>query len=742
MSRRNFFSRALSFVGLGIGSSAIANQVTEPSGSQPLHLPPSLPISGSNQFHDLNGRRLALGSISTFDPSTGAPKTAYRDPEFKQAYDHSIQLDADGAASIFWDGPYQVIAKNKHGEVAWAASGYKSEGYLAEIASSTIKTDLSNTTDPQKGGGMIRIRAEGDGSIDRNLSEKLSEFKTLSDKGAKRDAPTSDRSMARTNSDAMDKLFEDSEKFGAPHIPPGTWVVDRPVIIKKGFQNIKWDGIVVAGDDFEGEYLVEIIAEESTPYFRWPVVANKIHIDARYKCRGIRVVGIDHLCIANLRVERARGHGFYGDKIRESTLFFPQFVNCTERLAFDSPDFWTNARGYKQGELTRISNPEWEPQKKYAIESIIRHQGNRYIAITESAGASPASSKSQWRRIPHEDYICTKTNSGKDPREFNTNTEKIEDRYWQKRYQDEAVFELHDTIIDTGDRSNQFTLYSPIIRDCGNACFVRIDSSKTAARPVTHFNIYGGHIHAYPKRQKDIKEIRVLDNQRMIEVGYAFNLNVHGTNIRNGDGNDTIGILVGDEGRKAPSDVRFVASVVSNASGDGAVGVLVMPKANPSKSARLEVSYRMSGTNTVEVFDPRGVFREQHSTTQIVSIPDHSRNPVGWLVQAGAVHTMVTPYAYRSAEGKSNEFDVRVTAQGASIRLSDGQGQSGELAFSKKTPDRLLVNPGKAVQFEGSWESPVHIGPARIWSNENKLYVKFGGDPSHQSDGQIFTATT
>lgn len=382
----------------------------------------------------------------------------------------------------------------------------------------------------------------------------------------------------------------------------------------------------------------------------------------------------------------------------------------------------------------------------YTADNFVRDGADRYICLIANTGSQPSLNPLLWKKLPHEDYKCVVANTNKNPQTFNTNNVTVGNRVWQKVYQDEASIEVVDYVLDGSDRTNQLTLVSPIVRDCGSKCFVRVDSSKLPSRPVTHFNILSGHLHGLAAQQAGIiPELPIPDLQRCLEIGYGINVNIDGSNIRCGDGNDCISVMIGDGSTtKVSQDIRFSKCAFS---GDGQrdIGLVVMPSAQASLSAELCVSFLLTHATSSEMHDPRRVMRRTAKTEQRLILPKGlTAVPGGWTVRlpTGASYADVRPYSYEVEGEASARFYARFSPTQSSLFLGDGTGANIELRYDWAT-GRAVVAPGKSTQVNGTWDIPLVLGSARLWvKSGGVLMIKNGSNPTSDTDGTVVGAQT
>ena len=518
-------------------------------------------------------------------------------------------------------------------------------------------------------------------------------------------------------------------------------VVNGPVVIDRGYINVSISAKLYPSDGFTGDYLVTSTFESSVDYFRFPLIIKQMLLDCRWISRGFFSVSMDHADWNSIRVENPLGSGIFIDRMRESRLSYPLVINAKHRERFATPSDWLSATAYVVGDLVRVKDPDWAVGSTYSPDDIVRHAGDRFIAKGGTTGEQPDVNPLVWQQLPHEDYECLIGNTNKDPYQFNTNATSVGDRYWQKVYQDEACIEISDVIL-TGDRSNQIGLFEPVVRDSGNKCYLRVDSSKLPARPVTHFDIIFGHIHGQPVAQAG-GEIPIPDLQRVIELGYTINTNIIGTNIRAGDGERCIGVMIGDGGTtKVTQDTRFSASVVS---GDGVsdLGVLVMPSTQPSNASDLGVSFIVTDANSTDLHDPRRTFRKNYNAEQRVNLPKGLNSVPGGVSVIGpnGEYGLVRPFSYQEEGQSQPRIDWNISGSSSEIRFGDGI--SSPDAILRRNSTGRLSTPSEFRLEGGTWDNGLLIiGIYRLWVDATGVLRIKNSPPSSDTDGTVVGTQT
>lgn len=76
------------------------------------------------QFFDNNGNPLSSGYVYTYTPSTLTPKTTWQDANKVTPNTNPIRLDAGGKATIYGDGIYRQIVKDRNSNTIWDGNTY------------------------------------------------------------------------------------------------------------------------------------------------------------------------------------------------------------------------------------------------------------------------------------------------------------------------------------------------------------------------------------------------------------------------------------------------------------------------------------------------------------------------------------------------------------------------------------------------------------------------------------------
>jgi len=671
---------------------------------------------------------------------------ADKEARFQEFLSESGYQDlGDYAAGITFTAYNQVMHRSGelYGVKASVALPYTTTGVwgtegvnFISRGDAALRQELASPT-----GTNLSTFTQGDaGSVPLLLTEVIKQLgKTATQYGLIEGIAVTNAAGALINANAINASIAALSRDGVHTVPPGSWVVSRPIVINKGFITINWIGQIVASDDFVGESLVVVTPGGSENFYRWPIHFESFNVNARFKARIMNAYNMDHMYMNAPRFEASLGRALLLDKIRESNLVFPVFTNCAHRDNFATPADW-NTGPYTVGQYARVKDDDWLVGTSYVRDDIRRYAGNRFICRAANAGNQPDTNPLLWKKIPHEDYKCVVANTNKNPQSNNTNSVTVGNRVWQKVYQDEATVEIVDYAIDASDRSNQIVLESPIIRDCGNKCFIRIDSSKLPSRPVTHFDVFGGHFHGLAGQQAGIvPELPIPDLQRCIEIGYAINTNIYATNIRCGDGNDCIAVMFGDGGStKVSQDLRLRDCALS---GDGSndIGLLVMPSTQASLSSVLEVSFLMTHATSAEMHDPRRVMRRTSRTEDRKLLPSGLDGVVGgFTVEAPSTgYADARPYSYKNTADVSTRYDIQITPTNSQLRLGPGDNTYTAWQVATATPQRMTLQANRELSIAGTWDFPLIMAGSRIWVAAGGVLRIKTSAPTSDTDGTV-----
>lgn len=78
-------------------------------------------LNARQQFFDKNGNPLSLGTVTTYVPGTSTLKTTWMDSGEVTPNTNPINLDASGYATIYGQGTYRQVVKDRNGNLVWDA---------------------------------------------------------------------------------------------------------------------------------------------------------------------------------------------------------------------------------------------------------------------------------------------------------------------------------------------------------------------------------------------------------------------------------------------------------------------------------------------------------------------------------------------------------------------------------------------------------------------------------------------
>lgn len=527
--------------------------------------------------------------------------------------------------------------------------------------------------------------------------------------------------------DFVQKFFDQVKDRSRVVFDCGIINLSKTLKINNKYLVMDFCGTLRPTDKFNSKYLIDFHQPKSQPYFRYPVAIRGLTIDCRHICRGVRFYFLDHLFASNIRVENFIGRGIYVDRVRESLIEFPVLTNGIKNLYSDRR-LWGSDTIYGVGDIVLSPGIEWNDEKDFFAGEPVYYNGLYFLCTKNNRSVPPNVYGDFWTQIPLEYYECIKNDCiNKDPRWLNTNSKNKINRFWRKIYLDEAALEVSDVEVDGADRTNQVTIVSPIIRDCGNMCYLRIDSSKTSS-PATHVNILHGHIHNTFSAQKDVSGLGVSDMQRMIEIGYGVNININGTNIRVTDSSCGICIMIGDSGyTKKAQNIRINDSVLSGFSNHQR-GIIVMPSgAAYGGDSKMNSDFIFTKKSSRELVDINGFFVNE--------------NNVGFNFKSLSSGRAIIAYkAEYSSGGQENKFiSYSVNKDGEIFSISS---IGGDVNFNwrgisklKISGDGVYLNKSD-IRLSGVYDAGrLWVGELCIWSDsEGSLRVKKGA-PTHDNDG-------
>ncbi|MDF2663471.1 MAG: hypothetical protein K0Q94_6262 [Paenibacillus sp.] len=519
-------------------------------------------------------------------------------------------------------------------------------------------------------------------------------------------------------------------------VPEGVYAVSRTVVVNKGFVTISGQGKLLAKAPFTGDFLVGIQREGGTDYYHWPCHIDGLWLDCAFLCRGLDCYHLDHIEHRNVRVENSYGYAARYDRIRESNSWGFKAINCQSREAFPTPADWSGASAYAVGNRARRQPAPYAPTTVYSVsDKVLAGDGRNYASMAAgNSGNDPVSSPDHWALVPAEDYECLIAHTNRDPLTYHTNNGTAGNRFWKRIYQDEALLEIVDSVQQTGDRTNQFNFFGPVLRDCGNKCYIRIDCNRGSTF-ATHVNVHGGHIHylggttpgtTYPN-------VVVESNVRMVEIGRCQNINFYGSNIRMWDSPDAIGILIGNGGGKGPSKIRFVNCPIS---GDAARqrGVIVMGNGGSGQSQLLSGVY-LTGANTTPIADKGRFFRFDLQSEMRVSMPKGAASaPKAFEAVIDSGYGDARPFEASLTGDQASRIMLQISSGVSRLRL--GNGTVSDVELRRGGTDLLELAAGDSFKVDGAWNAGMlKLGAYCLWvDSEGRLRIK-NGAPASELDG-------
>lgn len=139
---------------------------------------------GKQSFTDGAGVPLVGGKLYTYDAGTSTPRPTYADAAGTVPNPNPVVLDARGEATVFWQGAYKAVLKDKNNVTIWTIDGVADAG-------SALALDLLDTA-PGKGAALVGFKQSGSGAASRTAQDKLREFVSVMDFGAVGDGVADD----------------------------------------------------------------------------------------------------------------------------------------------------------------------------------------------------------------------------------------------------------------------------------------------------------------------------------------------------------------------------------------------------------------------------------------------------------------------------------------------------------------------------------------------------------------------
>lgn len=538
------------------------------------------------------------------------------------------------------------------------------------------------------------------------------------------------------------------------YIPKGDYEVSKPIVYNKGFTKIICDGRIVASDDFIGDWLFDVQNGGDTDKYNNPIKIIELSLLCNYKCRGLRRYRLDHSNTFGVRVEKPYGHGFYEDRIRETTNYSPLVLNGIDRLAYATEDLltWNEDDTFTVGVKVRVDPQEYSPSESCGL-AVVRKasDGKNYISLAKNnAGNDPANNANplKWHVYPYQDYECVIENTGKDPRTYNTNNATPANRCWKKIYQFEFAMGVNDdTQVVSGDRSNQVTFVSPIVRECNHRIMFLADCQRFDSS-LTHINIIDGHFHyLQPEVSGTIDpDLVTLDEAIGVYIGRVQNFNAKDMNIRMTNSNDAIAILIGDTGLKAATSVRFDNSCPISGEGNRQLGICVSESvvAGGGTSSN-NSSISLTGTDSFDILDKTGFF-DYHFKAQIKGYIHSTLDaaPVAIDYQFTNNYGEVVAFEY-SVDDETKTFPfikAKYSPSTGISRLQMSNGTSNSMAEIKWIADKMLgMGSGHSLYVDGKWDKGMLcMAGYYFWvdftSATRKVRAKLG-KPTSMTDGTV-----
>lgn len=147
----------------------------------------SLLPNGKQHFDDNNGRPLVGGRVYYYIPNTSTPKDTWQDEAMTTLNTNPIVLDARGECTAWGYGSYRQVVRDQFGNLIWdrlvTDFTQKIDAAIADLTEEFSQPD---------GSDMIGFLQAGDGAIPRTAQDKMREWVSVVDFGAKGDGVNDD----------------------------------------------------------------------------------------------------------------------------------------------------------------------------------------------------------------------------------------------------------------------------------------------------------------------------------------------------------------------------------------------------------------------------------------------------------------------------------------------------------------------------------------------------------------------
>lgn len=123
--------------------------------------------NGRTSFDDASGRPLVGGSVYYYEVGTETPKDTFQNQAASIPNTNPVVLDARGEATIWGNGSYRQVVKDKNGVLVW-------DQVIAEQTESTQGEidDFKSTLAGQTGASLIGFLQSGSGATARTVQDK------------------------------------------------------------------------------------------------------------------------------------------------------------------------------------------------------------------------------------------------------------------------------------------------------------------------------------------------------------------------------------------------------------------------------------------------------------------------------------------------------------------------------------------------------------------------------------------
>lgn len=214
------------------------------------------------QFSNSLGLPLAGGKLTTYLAGTTTPEPTYQDQELTIANPTTITLDSTGSC-VLWLDPtksYKFLLKNALGitQPGWPVDNISGASNVVSLAPTFSLYAKLTALAAATGAALIGFIQGSTGAVKRTLQDKLREFPSLLDFGAKGGGQNDTAAM-------QSALSAVASKGGTLTIGAGTWKITGPITVNVlAPLRIFLDAGAVISQTFEGIGFTFALSESGT----------------------------------------------------------------------------------------------------------------------------------------------------------------------------------------------------------------------------------------------------------------------------------------------------------------------------------------------------------------------------------------------------------------------------------------------------------------------------------------------